>query len=43
VELIEKMENLFRFKAYIEVEGEKIMSNEFSLVNISDAALMGEG
>ena len=42
VELLEKVENLFRFKAFIEVRGEKIMSNEFSLVNISDASLMGE-
>ena len=39
VELIEKVDNLFRFKAFIEVGSHKIMSNEFSLVNISDEKL----
>jgi 3-hydroxyacyl-[acyl-carrier-protein] dehydratase len=39
VELVQKMENSFRFKAYIEIDQKKIMSNEFTLVNISDEKL----
>ena len=41
VELVQKIENSFRFKAFIEVEGVKIMANEFTLVNISDEKLKG--
>ena len=41
VSLLETSENLFRFKALIEVEGKKIMANEFTLVNISDEKLRG--
>lgn len=40
--LLDKSENLFRFKATIEVAGKKIMANEFTLVNISDGKLRGE-
>ena len=43
VELLENIDNAFRFKAYIiKSAGEKIMSNEFTLVNISDAKLRGK-
>lgn len=43
VELLENIENAFRFKASIikNVE-EKIMSNEFTLINISDVKLRGK-
>ena len=41
VELLLKVENSFRFKAYVEIEGNKIMFNEFTLVNISDEKLRG--
>jgi 3-hydroxyacyl-[acyl-carrier-protein] dehydratase len=40
VQLIDRVDNLFRFKAEIEVAGEKIMNNEFSLVNISEDILI---
>jgi 3-hydroxyacyl-[acyl-carrier-protein] dehydratase len=40
VELLDKVDNLFRFKAEIEVAGDKIMNNEFSLVNISEDLLI---
>ncbi len=40
VELIQHVENSFRFKASIEVNDKKIMSNEFTLVNISDEKLI---
>jgi 3-hydroxyacyl-[acyl-carrier-protein] dehydratase len=39
VELIDKVDNLFRFKAKIEVNQSEVMSNEFSLINISDEFL----
>ena len=39
VELVQQISNSFRFKAYIEIEKEKIMFNEFTLVNISDDKL----
>lgn len=39
VELIDHIDNLFHFKGKIEVNGEVVMSNEFSLVNISDEHL----
>ncbi len=41
VTLLEKLENSFRFKGTIEVNGKKIMSNEFTLINISDEKLRG--
>lgn len=41
VELVQQIANSFRFKAHIEVDGNKIMFNEFTLVNISDDKLMG--
>ena len=43
VELLENIENAFRFKAtIIKNVGDKIMSNEFTLVNISDVKLRGK-
>lgn len=39
VVLLEKIESQFRFKSTIEVNGKKIMANEFTLVNISDEKL----
>lgn len=39
VSLLEKSESQFRFKSTIEVRGQKIMANEFTLVNISDEKL----
>lgn len=39
VELIGNIDNLFHFKGRIEVNSEVVMSNEFSLVNISDQYL----
>jgi 3-hydroxyacyl-[acyl-carrier-protein] dehydratase len=41
VELIQVIENSFRFKASIEIGDNKIMFNEFTLVNISDEKLKG--
>ncbi len=41
VELMDRVENSFRFKGRIEVEGRIIMFNEFTLVNISDDKLKG--
>lgn len=41
VELVQRIENSFRFKAHIEVDGVKIMFNEFTLINISDEKLKG--
>lgn len=41
VELLQVIENSFRFKASIQVDDNKIMSNEFTLVNISDEKLKG--
>lgn len=41
VSLLDKSENLFRFKGSIEVDGKKIMANEFTLVNVSDEKLRG--
>jgi 3-hydroxyacyl-[acyl-carrier-protein] dehydratase len=41
IELILNIETSFRFKAFIECQGEKIMSNEFTLINISEAQLAG--
>lgn len=41
VELIDQFETSFRFKGMIEIEGEKIMANEFTLVNISEEKLKG--
>lgn len=42
VTLLLRVENSFRFKAHIEVNGEKIMSNEFTLINISEDSLNGK-
>jgi 3-hydroxyacyl-[acyl-carrier-protein] dehydratase len=39
VELLQKIDNSFRFKACIEINGNKIMINEFTLINISDEKL----
>jgi 3-hydroxyacyl-[acyl-carrier-protein] dehydratase len=39
VTLIQSIDNAFRFKAKIECNNQKIMSNEFTLVNISDQFL----
>lgn len=39
VELIDKAENMFRFKGRIERNGECVMFNEFSLVNIEESKL----
>lgn len=39
VKLIQKIDNSFRFKAHIEIEDQKIMFNEFTLINISDEKL----
>lgn len=39
VNLTESFESSFRFKGSIEVQGKKIMSNEFTLVNIHDQKL----
>ena len=39
VELFQNIDNSFRFRAFIEVDGKKIMQNEFTLVNISDSQL----
>jgi hypothetical protein len=41
VSLLDKSENLFRFKGSIEVDGKKMMANEFTLVNVSDEKLRG--
>ncbi len=41
VELIDQMENIFRFKGKITVDEKVIMHNEFSLVNIEEAKLKG--
>lgn len=41
VQLLENIDNAFRFKAYIEHLGVKIMSNEFTLINISEDKLKG--
>jgi 3-hydroxyacyl-[acyl-carrier-protein] dehydratase len=39
--LLMKLETSFRFKAHIEVNGEKIMMNEFTLVNLTEDQLKG--
>ncbi len=39
--LIEKLESSFCFRGSIEAHGKKIMSNEFTLINISDQKLRG--
>lgn len=39
VELLQQIQNSFRFKGFIEVNGDKVMHNEFTLVNISDETL----
>lgn len=41
VELILNVDNSFRFKAFIECCGEKIMANEFTLINIKEELLLG--
>ncbi len=41
IELLLNIDTSFRFKAFIECQGEKIMSNEFTLINISEAQLAG--
>ena len=41
VELILNIDTSFRFKAFIESNGDKIMSNEFTLINISELQLKG--
>ena len=42
VELIDRVENSFRFKARISSQERVIMFNEFTLVNIEDSKLKGE-
>lgn len=39
VDLVDQLENSFHFKGKIECEGKKIMVNEFTLMNISEAQL----
>ncbi len=41
VELLDHLENSFRFKARIEVQGDIVMRNEFTLINISEDKLKG--
>lgn len=41
VELIDKVDSLFRFKGKISVDDKVIMHNEFSLVNIEETKLKG--
>ena len=41
IELVEHFEGTFRCKGRIESGGEKIMANEFTLINISEAQLIG--
>lgn len=41
VELLDHIENSFRFRGHIENRGKKIMTNEFTLINISEQKLMG--
>jgi len=41
VELLDKVENLFRFRANIEIQNKNIMYNEFSLINMHDEKLIG--
>ena len=41
VELVDHIENSFRFRGHIEMMGKKIMMNEFTLINISEQKLMG--
>lgn len=41
VDLIDYVENSFRFKGVIEILGQKIMFNEFTLINISEDKLRG--
>jgi len=41
VKLIQNLENSFRFQGSIMINGNKIMSNEFTLINISDEKLIG--
>ncbi len=41
VQLLDHVENSFRFIGNIEVRGKKIMFNEFTLINISDEKLIG--
>jgi 3-hydroxyacyl-[acyl-carrier-protein] dehydratase len=41
VELIDNVDNSFRFKGKIEVQGKNIMFNEFTLINIDERKLKG--
>lgn len=41
VKLIDQFENSFRFEGLIEVQGKKVMFNEFTLINISEDSLKG--
>lgn len=41
IKLLDHYETSFRFKGQIEIDGEKIMINEFTLVNISEDKLKG--
>ena len=41
VQFLMRVENSFRFKAFIEVMNEKVMMNEFTLMNISEDQLKG--
>lgn len=43
VELLQIVENSYRFKGLIEIDKNKIMFNEFTLVNISSEKLTGNG
>lgn len=43
VELVDHFEASFRFKGRVEHNSERIMSNEFTLVNISEDKLKGTG
>ena len=40
VKLLQNIDNSFRFEALIEIAGKKIMTNEFTLINISDSFLV---
>jgi 3-hydroxyacyl-[acyl-carrier-protein] dehydratase len=41
IELLDHVEEAFRFKGRIEIDGHKIMQNEFTLVNIEESKIKG--
>ena len=43
VQLLDRIENSFRFRGNIEIEDKKILFNEFTLINISEEKLLGYG